>query len=119
MLLDTGEHRIGGFSQQQSGPGDPFLGVTVSSQLGQFPLSSFPQAEVEGVSAPERIADRSREPGDTQAPAPAPVSEAPAKPHGATDDILGTIERLAKLRDQGALSEEEFSRKKTELLGRL
>jgi predicted Zn-dependent peptidase len=40
-------------------------------------------------------------------------------PTHAGDDILGTIERLAKLRDAGALTEEEFSAKKSELLSRL
>ena len=35
------------------------------------------------------------------------------------DDIFSMIERLAKLRDGGALTEDEFVIKKTELLGRL
>ena len=43
ILLDTLNNSIGGFSQQQSGPGDPFMGITFSSQFGQFPLSSSPR----------------------------------------------------------------------------
>ncbi|HQC73318.1 MAG TPA: SHOCT domain-containing protein, partial [Candidatus Competibacteraceae bacterium] len=35
------------------------------------------------------------------------------------DDILGTIERLARLRENGILSEQEFTAKKAELLSRL
>ncbi|MEL6476359.1 MAG: SHOCT domain-containing protein [Pseudomonadota bacterium] len=114
VLLDTGEHQIGGFSQQQSGPGDPFMGVSVSSQFGQFALSSFPLAEMSGTPDPAPVAQPVFV---EQAPAPidAPAAERPCT----TDDILGTIERLAKLRDAGALSEDEFSTKKAELLSRL
>ncbi|MGF1551970.1 MAG: SHOCT domain-containing protein [Paracoccaceae bacterium] len=35
------------------------------------------------------------------------------------DAILSTIERLAKLREAGALTDEEFAAKKADLLGRL
>ncbi len=117
VLLDTGDHRIGGFSQQQSGPGEPFLGVTVSSQFGQFALSSFQRAEA--GPAFESLAERSVETTENAGRTSAPVAEAPTGTGSAGGDILGTIERLAKLRDQGALSEEEFSSKKAELLARL
>jgi uncharacterized membrane protein YdbT with pleckstrin-like domain len=56
-----------------------------------------------------------------QAPAPAPTAAAPAAPapgSGAAE-ITATIERLAQLRDSGALTAEEFEAKKAELLGRL
>jgi uncharacterized membrane protein YdbT with pleckstrin-like domain len=43
-----------------------------------------------------------------------PVAEAPSG-----EDITATIERLAALRDTGAITPEEFEAKKTELLGRL
>jgi hypothetical protein len=36
-----------------------------------------------------------------------------------SDDIFAMIERLAKLRDAGAINDDEFTSKKTELLGRL
>ncbi|WP_081763781.1 MULTISPECIES: SHOCT domain-containing protein [Nitrincola] len=35
------------------------------------------------------------------------------------DDILQLIEKLAKLRDAGAISEDEYHSKKTELLNRI
>lgn len=44
----------------------------------------------------------------------APVADAPSG-----EDITATIERLAALRDSGAITVEEFEAKKTELLGRL
>ena len=73
-LLDTGEHRIGGFSQQQSGPGDPFLGVSVSSQFGQFALSSFPYADGTG---PGWAPQPQPEPQPAWAPAPRPRASRP------------------------------------------
>lgn len=124
-LLDTGEHNIGGFSQQQSGPGDPFLGVSVSSQFGQFPLSSFPYADGTGPArqaTPEPQAWAPQpQPQPFQPPEPSPAQgfaeSAPARV--SADEILETIGRLASLRDAGALSDEEFAAKKAELLARL
>lgn len=120
ILLDTGDHQIGGFSQQQSGPGDPFLGISVSSQFGQFALSSFPRADG-SASAPADMPVTAQDTmmQDTSAQDIAPAPMAPVAASGQTDDILGTIERLARLRDAGALSEDEFSAKKAELLSRL
>lgn len=49
------------------------------------------------------------------APAPTPgVAPAAATP---ADDTVGQLKRLAELRDQGILTEEEFSAKKKQLLG--
>lgn len=41
------------------------------------------------------------------------------EPQGGSQDPLAVLERLAKLRDTGAISEEEYAAKKTEMLGRL
>jgi membrane protein YdbS with pleckstrin-like domain len=49
-------------------------------------------------------------------PAPAP---GPAAAHGGSPSIYDQIEQLARLRDQGMISEAEFQAKKTELLGRM
>ncbi|MCI4665606.1 MAG: SHOCT domain-containing protein [Neomegalonema sp.] len=130
ILLDTGEHQIGGWSQQQSGPGDPFLGVSFSSQFGQFALSSLPRIGGPADAAPAAIL--APQPTPAPAPAPAPMMEAqptlpdvpqpaPSSAPGgaASDEILETIAKLASLRDSGALTEEEFATKKAELLARL
>ena len=59
------------------------------------------------------------------APAPEPVAEASAPAHGANADadesreVTETLARLADLRDQGAITAEEYEQKKDELLGRL
>ncbi|MDV7145732.1 SHOCT domain-containing protein [Tropicimonas sp. TH_r6] len=129
VLLDTLDHQIGGFSQQQSGYGDPFGGVSFSSQYGQFALSSLPRIgapapQPEPVPQPEPIPQQVQpdfqqpEPMPTVAEAPAPSAQ-PAQAPTDIAEILGTIEKLAALRDAGALTEEEFSAKKVELLARL
>jgi hypothetical protein len=48
------------------------------------------------------------EPAETAASAPSATSE---------PEYVGELERLAQLRDQGILSEEEFAAKKKQLLG--
>lgn len=49
----------------------------------------------------------------------APPTEAVTAPTGSPPDIAEQIGKLALLRDQGALTEQEFASKKTELLARL
>ena len=116
VLMDTGDHQIGGFSQQQSGPGDPYMGVSVSSQFGQYSLMSFPLAPESAQFPPvEENAAPSQ-------PEPAPYTPAPSPavaPSDTADDILSTIEKLARLRDAGAITAQEFDTKKSELLARL
>ena len=53
-------------------------------------------------------------------PAPAPPAPRPAEtPSMSAEEVTRTLASLADLRDRGALSEEEFERKKADLLGRL
>ena len=51
-----------------------------------------------------------------QAAAPAPAQATPA-PSAPADTTVEQIKQLAELRDQGILTEEEFSSKKKKLLG--
>jgi hypothetical protein len=130
IILDTLNHQIGGFSQQQSGPGDPFVGITFSSQFGQFALSSLPRIETPRQTenpppAPQPVAPEPRQVVEAP-PQSAPEPAAPAaRPHPAAPanasamDILAIIERLASLRDAGALTEADYDAKKAELLARL
>lgn len=46
----------------------------------------------------------------------APVQEAPA-PAPAQDDTVAQLEQLAQLKEQGILTEEEFTAKKAQILG--
>ncbi len=53
------------------------------------------------------------------APAPADEAAAPeaAAPEAITSEQIETLKQLAALKDQGILTEEEFSAKKAEILG--
>ena len=129
VILDTLNHQIGGFSQQQSGPGDPFAGITYSSQFGQYALSSLPRvnlAEADRQDEPAALSkpfEPEREPEPETAPMPASAASAnasaPASAPASAMDTLAIIERLAALRDAGALTEDDYNTKKAELLGRL
>ena len=134
-VYDTGEHLIGGFSQQQGGD----QSLTFTSQFGlvrvaDLPLVSGPGAQwasAPSVSDAPKVQDASQQDSWSQAPArhnpekAAPV--APPEPTIATapasstsaDDIFGMIEKLAELRRKDILTEEEFVAKKAELLSRL
>jgi hypothetical protein len=113
-VYDTLDHRISGFSQQQSIGGS----LTFSSQHGLVDVAGLP---VVGVDGEQRRASAAPQP----APAPAAASSPPrqpaaaAPPPGSEVDILATIEKLAELHRKGILSDAEFAGKKTELLGRL
>lgn len=108
-VYDTLDHQIGGFSQQQA------IGGTLSftSQYGLIDVASLPVISVDGVAPAAPM------------PAPAPqqssgFSAPPAWPGtGQGVDVFAMIEKLADLRAKGVLSEDEFARKKEELLSRL
>lgn len=110
-IYDTLNHQIGGVGQQQGS--DASLSFT--SQFGLVRTIDLPL-----VSGPGTVPAF-----QTNAPPPAPVSPTqipvPADMHAdqTESDIFAKIERLAELRQKGILSEEEFSGKKAELLGRL
>ena len=53
---------------------------------------------------------------DLAPPAPAPADE-PAAPEAAESPEIQQLKQLAALKDQGILTEEEFSAKKAQILG--
>jgi hypothetical protein len=113
-VYDTGEHSIGGFSQQQSGD----QSLTFTSQFGLVRVADLPVVSP----APHAAGAPPPMPASApSAPASAPTSTpaAPAPSATSGQDIFATIEKLAALRDKNILSEEEFSAKKAELLSRL
>ncbi len=147
IVLDTLDHSIGGFSQQQSGGSDPFQGLSFGSQYGTFPVSSLPRVSPAPASfAPEPTlpnpTDYSQQPpldqmqlqiqqpyrtdlAPVSAPAPSAPEPAPAASGGGDTwrsdpaSVIDAIERLGALRQSGVLTEEEFAAKKAELLARL
>lgn len=60
----------------------------------------------------EKYAAQQQQQQAAAAPAAAPAAAAPAE-----DDVFVTIQKLSVLKDQGILTEEEFSAKKAQLLG--
>ncbi len=123
-IYDTGDHRFGGFGQQQGSD----RSLTFSSQHGTVRLSDLavaagaaaqaaptPTAPAEHVTPARPTASAPEAPA---APAPAAAPAAPSG-GGSSDDIFGKLERLADLRAKGILSDAEFASKKTELLARL
>ncbi len=116
-LYDTGDHQIGGVSQQQGGG----QSLVFTSQHGPVHLADLPRVD---AAEPAPAADAPRPPLEPPADAPRAAEPAPPAaqfqaPPPAPADPLALIERLAELHQRGILSEEEFTTKKTELLRRL
>jgi hypothetical protein len=109
-VYDTQDHQIGGFSQQQGSGGS----ILFTSQYGTVLLNTLPVVSINGVPQQQQPAQASW--SDQSAPAASP---APSPTPGAEADIFGSIERLGKLHANGLLTDDEFSQKKAELLGRL
>jgi hypothetical protein len=115
-VYDTLDHQIGGFSQQQGSGG----GMTFSSQYGTVNLGSLPVVLRNGQKV---------QAAPIAAPAPVPAYSAsavnasstatPSTPTGDAGAIFAAIERLGELQTKGLLTDQEFSTKKAELLGRL
>ena len=77
--------------------------LVLSTPDGERPLSQFPEVSAAGQAVS----------------APATQSTATAATSGGQDDPYAALERLGELKAKGILTEEEFSRKKAELLARL
>lgn len=133
-LYDTLQHNIGGFSQQQSGDGS----ITFNSQFGVVPLSSLPVVSRNGIAEPPQAPQSASQQAGTQPSAStqsesvadfAERSQAPtattAEPQSAaptssnSNEIFDTLDRLGGLLDKGYITQEEFDRKKSDLLDRI
>ena len=105
-IYDTLDHQIGGFSQQQGSGGS----ITFTSQYGTVNLSSLPVVSQNGRAAQQ----------PAQVSSPSSYSTANNSGQSSqSSDIMTLLERLGDLKAKGILSDEEFSSKKAELLGRL
>jgi hypothetical protein len=116
-VYNTLNHQIGGFSQQQGSSG----GITLSSQFGTVNLSTLPVVSRDGVPAQAMPAASTFNPAPPSHPQHSngnAGSNVPG-PGASHNEILETLERIGSLRDKGYLSEEEFNRKKSDLLQRL
>ncbi|TDH59535.1 SHOCT domain-containing protein [Dankookia rubra] len=109
-VYDTAHHAIFGVSQQQGG------GRSLSFASDHGTVRAEDLQQVDGPPPARHQAPPPPQAEPASARQPAPVQAPPA---GAEGDVLATIEKLADLRARGILTDEEFSVKKAELLGRL
>ncbi len=126
-IYDTLDHNIGGVSQQQGG----VAGVGFTSQYGNVDLRSLPLVSGPALGSPALGSQAQANPvaaapvqsqASTYAQTPLQVHSTSVQNQpqpSSSDDIFAMIERLAKLRDAGAINDNEYVSKKTELLGRL
>ena len=118
-VYDSGDHQIGGFSQQQGGD----QSLLFTSQYGLVRVADLPVVSAAGVGPPAPAATAAPAPqwsGPT-VPAPAASSAFAAGSIGAmpSSEILQLLEKLADLHAKGILTPEEYTAKKAELLARL
>jgi len=131
-VYDTGDHQIGGFSQQQGGD----QSITFTSQFGLVRVADLPRINpippIPTVITPTQSYTNQPEPyvsapSTTQIatgmPAPAmasPPTSRNAATHAAQpDEIFSLIEKLADLHKKGILTDSEYESKKAELLSRI
>ncbi|MEO1207887.1 MAG: SHOCT domain-containing protein [Pseudomonadota bacterium] len=124
-VYDTGQHSIGGFSQQQSGD----QSLSFNSQFGLVRVADLPVVSGPGQNSDGGVSMKVQ---PDVMPTPAPVAEAPdltplheppveqGQPaaHG-SDEIFELIEKVSDLHAKGILTDAEYETKKAELLGRL
>lgn len=129
-VYDTLNHNIGGVSQQQGGD----TSLTFSSQFGTISVSSLPLISGPGMApAPQtnfaasntnnhsNSSNTNSASSESHSNTNAQASSVPLS-NGQQMDVNTALEyigKLAQLRDSGALTDEEFNAKKTELLQRV
>jgi len=101
-VYDTGDHRISGFSQQQSGD----QSLTFTSQHGLVRVADLPLVGTVGAeTGVATLAAPAAQPAAAQ-PAAGRPAPALAAPEPASDDVFGKIEKLADLRQKGIFRQE-------------
>ncbi|MEO6320230.1 MAG: SHOCT domain-containing protein [Polaromonas sp.] len=117
-IYDTLDHLIGGFSQQQSYGG----AISFNSQYGLIDVTTLPVVSVDGAAPaanPGNVPPASSAPFPESATSPVSAAQPAGSANPAEADIFLMIEKLADLRSRNLINEEEFVKKKTELLARL
>ncbi|NDY74544.1 SHOCT domain-containing protein [Desulfobacter hydrogenophilus] len=140
-VYDTLDNNISGVSQQQGGN----TSLTFSSQYGTIAVNTLPIISGPGIPAqkqtnfaqPAPVSNQFDQPDNDSAgnvnnnavnnavkntDTPASISNSVNNSfidQSSTDGIIALIEKIAKLHEAGALTDEEFNTKKTELLSRI
>lgn len=117
-VYDTLDHNIGGVSQQQ-GNNDS---LTFSSQWGTISVNSLPLVSGAANQATPQVnfANPIQEPQANVQELQQPIEQnnngLTNAQYNTTNQMIELIKKLAELRDLGVLTEDEFNRKKAELL---
>jgi len=142
-VYDTLDNNIGGVSQQQGGD----TSLTFSSQYGTIAVNTLPIISGPGIPAqkqtnfaqpapannqftqPDNVSVDNRNNGNARnlnnnmnSNSPAPNSNnvnSSFADQSSTDAIITLIEKIAKLHESGALTDDEYNSKKSELLSRI
>ena len=130
-IYDTLDHNISGVSQQQGGN----TSLTFNSQWGTINVNSLPLLSGQSIEPPQNNFAEPPAPIETpqyQASEPMtepemvndivtnePINDNNTAPQYSTNETLAIIEKLVQLRDIGALTEDEYNIKKTDLLKRI
>jgi hypothetical protein len=112
-VYDTGDHMIGGVSQQQGSSRT----LTFSSQNGTVGVDQLKR--ITPHAAPEPAAWEPAPVAAEPAPFPSEPAPLPSAPAPHPSDPVAMIERLHELNRKGILSDSEYQQKKAELLKRL
>ncbi|MEB8432730.1 SHOCT domain-containing protein [Cocleimonas sp. KMM 6892] len=133
-VYDTLDNNIGGVSQQQGGD----TSLTFSSQYGTIAVDTLPIISGAGI-APQKQTNFAQasdvtnqnsndnlSPANTNNTMPEQIPEPMSNninnlsvDGSSTDGIIALIEKIAKLHESGALTDDEFNTKKSELLSRI
>lgn len=124
-VYDTLDNNIGGIGQQQGGNDS----LTFSSQYGTIAVNSLPIVSGVGSSAQVQAPIQPPQNNFMETPVSTMMSSqnnasfnqntSPVRETSSVDDVIQLIEKLAKLRDMGAISDVEYNAKKTDLLNRI
>ncbi|MBU1658730.1 SHOCT domain-containing protein [bacterium] len=116
-VYDTLDNNIGGVSQQQGGD----TSLTFSSQYGTISVSTLPIVSGTGNIPPAPQTNFAQPAQNNFSnPIPSPVvPEMNIIKNESADAIIQLIDKLSKLRDAGALTNDDYNSKKIELLNRL
>ncbi|UTW00138.1 SHOCT domain-containing protein [Marinomonas rhizomae] len=120
-VYDTLDNNIGGISQQQGGNSS----LTFSSQYGTIAVNTLPIVSGAG-SANSNTNNQASQNNFVAPPAQMAYTTTPEvqtpqnlSNTASVDEVIQLIEKLAKLRDMGAISDNEYNSKKTDLLNRI
>jgi hypothetical protein len=117
-VYNTLDNNISGISQQQGGN----TSLTFSSQYGTIAVNTLPVVSGPGMPAQKQTNFVQPTQGPNQFEKPSNIinkmNDSYDNPSSA-DEIISLIEKIAKLHQAGALTDEEFNTKKSELLSRI